>query len=202
MMAVLELRKDVKKISVIGIGLGGLYARSALFIMNAQLKRSGYKLCAFCTLGTPHLGLRKYATAVRTFCYRYLMGLTGQELLLEDPSTYLCQLGGEAACEILSHFTIRCAYADDSYTSGVPYYSSSIESSTLNVVSNTPSPIINITIENPDDSSPEKAMRENLRKMSWRIVQCTLSDFLERNYNWKGATISKDVVELIVASNK
>eukprot|EP01118_Nematostelium_gracile_P018863 TRINITY_DN8533_c0_g1_i1.p1 TRINITY_DN8533_c0_g1~~TRINITY_DN8533_c0_g1_i1.p1 ORF type:complete len:275 (-),score=59.31 TRINITY_DN8533_c0_g1_i1:212-1006(-) len=86
---IIEDNKSIKKFSVLGHSLGGMFARYAIGLLHDQGLFNNLEMMNFITMATPHLGSRRSNRShwLNPFINRLInnaFSVTGQQLMLED----------------------------------------------------------------------------------------------------------------------
>jgi hypothetical protein len=126
-------KNQIIKLSLVGHSLGGFYARHAaylLFITPGIL--NGVKLMVFCTIATPHVGIRKpcrnFFNIMSHVVCCYLCQST-RELILEDNlmNPLLLRMTSKEYLKVLEMFEIRLLYSNVFYDTIVPYSTAALQ---------------------------------------------------------------------------
>uniref|UniRef100_A0A7S3GE09 DUF676 domain-containing protein n=1 Tax=Palpitomonas bilix TaxID=652834 RepID=A0A7S3GE09_9EUKA len=184
---------DLETVSLVGISLGGLYARYAAGILfdSHQHTIAGLTPRYFISFASPHIGTRRGHNLLFHYMIRTFGLQTGTDLVLADEGKVVKTLADADTpyYKALASFEHRVAYANLHHDDKVPFYSSAMDyepshseeaaakmgSSVIEVLDSKtpPDPPSNSdqTSEWEAPNEDEIQMVTSLRKLPWRIVQ-------------------------------
>lgn len=114
---------SLRKLSFVGLSLGGLYAREAL----SHLGTGTFQLVNFMTIASPHTGVRGHLNSVFQFALEVgAVGSTGRELLLIDGNDTLLGMVSPRHLEPLQAFSKRLLCANVKYDDKVPRHAATL----------------------------------------------------------------------------
>jgi hypothetical protein len=99
------------KISFIGHSLGGLMIRSCIFLLDQDGIFNKIEPMTYISIASPHLGIFE-VVEWKKFAARWLLRITGQELLIEDQNQQLITLSSNRYLSSLNKFKYKVAYGN------------------------------------------------------------------------------------------
>ena len=168
------------KISFIAHSMGGLMIRNCIGKLEMEGFFSKIKPIIYASIATPHLGIHS-AISYKKFLANWLLKLTGQQLLLQDPEHLLLKMSDPATgCMMgLSRFEYRLAYGNFRGDTSVD-----IDTACLTTLSLTDSPfpkgeLFEITAHSVKKNKSESSIIcDNLLQLSWIRKAIDLSDYV------------------------
>jgi len=134
-LKIVEKDPSIKKFSMIGHSLGGIYSRYCLGILHENGFFEKYEPINFITLASPHMGSRRpmkgFFNPLAALVTKFAFSRTGRQLMLEDkdeefPLLYRMSSKESHFFKALSLFKKRVLYANIDNDIQVPYCTAAI----------------------------------------------------------------------------
>lgn len=140
--SVVEACPSLEACSIVCLSFGGLYGRflAKLMVEDGLLgahddHAAALQARVFLTIASPHLGIRRFATTGLRGCFDAawntwaprVVGVSGEEMLLEDKQQLLHQMAGGEYLGALRAFERRVCYANSQHDPQVPAWTGCIE---------------------------------------------------------------------------
>ena len=167
---------QIDRLSFVGHSLGGLIIRNGIERLEAMGLYEEIKPMLMVSIASPHLGIKAVKSHIKVLA-RYCIGLTGQELLLEDEPRLLEQMAKPDYTKGLARFQCRILYANLKGDSRVSP-ETALMCSSLKPIENLPLDHLRMIDPKTDCQEPkeEAELITNLEPLGWVRKVIDLSD--------------------------